>query len=229
MNVAWGITGAGHFLKETFDEMETISKEHKITTFLSKSGEEVVKAYGLWKNLRKISPGDYLQEVFTPEKEGSSSPSTGRFFLKKYEMLIIAPATTNTVAKIVMGISDTLVTNAASHCLKSMTPLYILPADVSGKTKTNLPYFLDKVLCKFCEVCPPAKECKERAIYNHRINLLKCTGCGICEKICKYGAIIQGKEVDIRPRKIDLENVERLKKMEFVKVLNEPQHIKRLL
>jgi dihydromethanopterin reductase (acceptor) len=64
--IAWAITGAGHFLHETFDIMDNLVKNNKatVTTFLSSAGEQVVKMYGLRNNLEKISPGAYLQEVF---------------------------------------------------------------------------------------------------------------------------------------------------------------------
>ena len=41
--IAWGITGSGHFLKES---MEIINSLDNIDLFLSKAGEEVLKWYG---------------------------------------------------------------------------------------------------------------------------------------------------------------------------------------
>jgi dihydromethanopterin reductase (acceptor) len=229
MNIAWAISGAGHYLEETFSEMEEVAKDHKVTVFLSKSGEEVVRAYGLLDRLKRISPGGYLQEVFTASEEGSSAPSTGRFFLKRYDALIVAPATTNTVAKIVYGISDTLVTNAVSHAMKSMTPVYILPVDtVVKEATTKLPYYIDKALCRLCSKCPPAEACKEGAISGYRIDLLRCTACGICEEFCEYGAIVGGKKVKMRARQVDVENVNKLKKMEYITVLKHPEEIREL-
>ncbi|MFH1774011.1 MAG: dihydromethanopterin reductase (acceptor) [Methanobacteriota archaeon] len=230
MNIAWCITGAGHYLQESFAVLEKLAKSHKITTFLSESGEEVVKAYGLWSKLKKISPGKYLQEIFTHSKEGSSSPSTGRFFLGKYEALIISPATANTVAKIAHGISDTLVTNAASHAMKCGVPVYICSVDrAAKKTTTTLPYYIDKELCRRCKTCEPANRCERGAIISFRIDLLRCNSCGICESLCRYNAIIGGKKVGIKARKIDVENLKKLKKMEFVRILNHPEEILRVI
>ncbi|MFQ5974725.1 MAG: dihydromethanopterin reductase (acceptor) [Candidatus Hydrothermarchaeales archaeon] len=226
MNIAWGITGAGHLIKETFDIMGEASLDHKVTSFLSKSGEEVIKAYGLWDKLEKISPGGYLEEIFAPEKQGSSSPSTGRFFLGRYDMLVVSPATTNTVSKIVNGISDTLVTNAVSHAAKSMVAVYIVPVDKEEKiTETALPHYIDKEICVRCSPCIAADNCEQEAIINYSIDLLKCNACGRCMEFCTYNSIIGGKKLRMKVRKIDAENVKKLRQMEFIEVLDHPRDI----
>jgi flavoprotein len=59
---------------------------------------------------------------------------------KKYDFLIIAPATSNTVAKIVVGVSDTLLTNAAVQGVKGFIDVYIMPVDYkAGIVTTVLP------------------------------------------------------------------------------------------
>jgi dihydromethanopterin reductase (acceptor) len=230
MNIAWGITGAGHLLKDTFSVMEELSKEHRITAFLSGSGEEVLKAYGLWDRLNEICPGEYLEEVITSKAEGRSSPTTGRFFLKKYDALVVSPATTNTVAKIVCGISDTLVTNAVSHAMKSMTPVYIVPVDTKEEEKeTVLPNYVDRDVCQNCARCPPQEICEEGAFGDRKIDLLKCTACGDCVFICEHGAVIEGKVVKLKVREVDAGNVELLKEIEFVTVIDGPDKIKETL
>ncbi|HII86065.1 TPA: archaeoflavoprotein AfpA, partial [Candidatus Bathyarchaeota archaeon] len=45
------------------------------------------------------------------------------------DLLLIAPATSNTVAKITNGIGDTMLTNAAIMSLKAFVPVYIVPTD----------------------------------------------------------------------------------------------------
>jgi flavoprotein len=58
----------------------------------------------------------------------------------KIEFLLIAPATSNTVAKLATGIADTLLCNATIMALKSFVPVYILPCDYKeGVTATQLP------------------------------------------------------------------------------------------
>ncbi|MEE8401958.1 MAG: dihydromethanopterin reductase (acceptor) [Candidatus Hydrothermarchaeaceae archaeon] len=229
MNIAWGITGAGHLLKETFTVMEAMSKENRITAFLSKSGEEVVGTYGLLPRLNKICPGSYLEEIFTSKSEGRSSPSTGRFFLKRYGALVVSPATTNTVAKIACGISDSLVTNAVSQAEKSMTKVYVCPVDrYAGENETTLPYHVDRDICKNCSKCPPVEICDQNAFMDRRIDLLRCTACGNCAFVCEHGAVIKGKKATIKVRAIDAKNVGLLEDMEFIEVIDHPSDIKKL-
>jgi len=53
---------------------------------------------------------------------------------------LIAPATSNTVAKISLRIADTLLTNAAIMGQKTSTPIYIMPTDPrEGTVLTKLP------------------------------------------------------------------------------------------
>jgi dihydromethanopterin reductase (acceptor) len=210
--------------------MEDVSKAHRITAFLSGSGDEVVRAYGLRDKLNEICPGDYLEEVINSKAEGKSSPTTGRFFLKKYDALIVSPATTNTVAKIVHGISDTLVTNAVSHAMKSMTPVYICPVDrAPGENETVLPHFVDRDICQDCSKCPPADICDQDAFGDRRIDLLKCTACGDCVFVCEHGAVIEGKVVKLKVREIDAKNVKLLGEMEYITVIEKPEKITELL
>ena len=136
--VAWGITGSGDRLLEVFDVMKQIKKQHKddtrITVYLSKAGDLVVKYYHLFK---------VLQEEFDKTRvEVNSNMPTLAVQLQsgKIEFLLIAPATSNTVAKLATGISDTLVTNAAIMALKAFVPVYIMPCDYKeGVTVTQLP------------------------------------------------------------------------------------------
>jgi flavoprotein len=58
----------------------------------------------------------------------------------KFEFLLIAPATSNTVAKISNGIGDSLLCNAAIMGLKAFVPFYIMPSDYEeGMIVTKLP------------------------------------------------------------------------------------------
>ncbi|MFQ6105769.1 MAG: dihydromethanopterin reductase (acceptor) [Candidatus Hydrothermarchaeaceae archaeon] len=230
MNIAWAITGAGCYLRESVESMEKIAKNNKVTVFLSKSGEEVIKAYGLWERLAKIAPGDYLQEIFSEHEQGASSPSAGRFFLKRYDALVVSPATTNTVAKIAHGISDTLVTNAVSNAMKSRVPVYVCPSDrIIKDTRVLLPCYIDRITCRKCSRCLPVINCEQKAIENYSINLLKCNSCGACIAACEYGAVVGGKKVKMRVRKIDHDNVKRIENMEFIKIIKNPGKIQKLL
>jgi dihydromethanopterin reductase (acceptor) len=226
MNLAWGITGAGHFLLESFEvfkELKQKNHELKVTTFLSRAGEEVVRMYGLSNELSNISGGEYLEECFYEREQGASFPKAGRLLLQRYDALVISPATSNTTAKLVCGIADTLVTNAAAQAVKGSVPVYIVPVDIAGTIESRMPYFIDRELCMRCELCPPALQCPKEAITD-QIDLLKCDGCGICVKLCGYGAI-RGGLAKLKVRDVDSRNVRKLRRLKGIRVLAHPQKI----
>ncbi|MCQ1535201.1 archaeoflavoprotein AfpA [Methanosarcina sp. KYL-1] len=134
--IAWGITGSGDQMIETYNTLVDIKNRTGIETmvFLSKEGETVMKWYHLW---------DKIQKDFNNFKTdaGPNSPFiAGPLQMGYYDFLLVAPATANTVAKIVYGIADTLVTNAVAQTAKGSTPIYILPVDQKrGTVKTSAP------------------------------------------------------------------------------------------
>ncbi len=227
--VAWGITGAGHYLKESFELFLRVSGrgdvDVSITSFVSRAAEEVARVYGLFQHLQVISPGNYMEEVILESAQGWSYPKTGRFSRGNYTALFISPTTSNTVAKIASGIADSLITNAVAHAVKGGIPVYIVPVDIEGRVESPIPYFIDRDKCVGCEQCHDA--CPSGAI-NGQINYLKCTGCGLCRDICEYDAI-QGGQVKLVIRDIDRQNVKRLRKMERITVLDDPVQLERAL
>jgi archaeoflavoprotein AfpA len=136
--VAWGITGSGDRLVETVEVMKEIRKQYQnevdIIVYLSKAGDQVVKYYRLFNDLERKF--DRLQVEINP----NSPFLAGQLQLGKFEFLLIAPATSNTVAKISMGIADSLLCNAAIMGLKAFVPFYIMPSDYEeGMIVTKLP------------------------------------------------------------------------------------------
>lgn len=223
MRLAWCITGAGHFLRESFEafkELKDKKKETKVTSFVSRAAEEVIKMYGLQNDLLNISGGSYLEECFYEREQGSSFPKAGRFLLNKYDALVVTPATSNTIAKLAYGIADTLVTNAVAQAVKGNVPVYIVPVDIEGHIESKMPFFIDREICMKCELCPPMRECPNKAITD-QIDLLKCNGCGICVKLCSYGAI-RGGVTKIKVRDVDSNNVKILGELEGITILNRP-------
>jgi len=136
--VAWGITGSGDRLEETMEQMNKIKDKYEkqvdIRVYLSKAGEEVAKWYRLY---------DRLQKNFTKicvELSSNSPFLAGDLQTGKFEFLLIAPATSNTVAKISVGVCDTLLCNSAIMALKANVPVYIMPSDLEeGTVVTQLP------------------------------------------------------------------------------------------
>ena len=136
--VAWGITGAGDRISEYVQIMKELKKDYEnaveIQVFVSKAGETVLKFYNLENEVKQNFP-KYIVE------QNANSPFLAAWMqMRKYEFLLIAPASSNTVAKIAYGIGDTMLTNAASMSLKAFAPVYVVPVDFEEKTVvTKLP------------------------------------------------------------------------------------------
>jgi archaeoflavoprotein AfpA len=138
MKVAWGITGCGDRLAETIGTLKKIKEEYQngidVRVFLSKAGEQVVKWYGLYDQLKRD-----FKRVWV-ELNSNSPFLAGDLELGKYGFLLIAPATSNTVAKIAAGICDTLLSNSAIMAMKASVPVYVMPSDYKeGTMVTKLP------------------------------------------------------------------------------------------
>ncbi|MCK4937731.1 MAG: dihydromethanopterin reductase (acceptor) [Methanosarcinales archaeon] len=228
MRIAWAITGAGHFINDSFEVFRKLKAEHsdlKVSIFISGAGEEVLKMYGLLDSIKDVAPGGYMEEIFLERDQGYSYPKIGRFLMDKYDCLILTPATSNTVAKIANGIADTLVTNAVTQAVKGSVPVYVVPVDIAGVIRSELPYGIDRDLCVKCEVCPPRDNCPNHAItLEPQIGLLMCEGCGNCVELCQYGAI-KGGEVELRVRDLDNRNVRILRGLDEITVLESPYDV----
>ncbi len=135
--IAWGgITGSGDQMIETYSILVDIKNRTGVETmvFLSKEGETVMKWYHLWDKIQNDFPNFKVDA-------GPNSPFiAGPLQMGYYDFLLIAPATANTVAKIVYGIADTLVTNAVSQTAKGKTPIFILPVDQKRGGTVKLPH-----------------------------------------------------------------------------------------
>ncbi len=136
--VVWGITGSGDKLEETIETMKRIRAQYEngveVQVFVSKAGEQVLKRYGLLDDLRS-SFGRVFIEV-----DANTPFLAGWLQTRRFEFLLVAPATSNTVAKIAAGIADTLLTNGTILALKAFVPVYVLPSDYEeGIVYTKLP------------------------------------------------------------------------------------------
>ncbi len=134
VKIVWGITGSGDLIEETFNVMEEISgiEELEITAVLSKAGESVLKWYKLDDRLQNIA------KKIVIEKDANTPFIAGSLQTGKYRCLIVAPATANTVAKIVNGIADTIITNSVALTNKTDTGIYILPVDREKRKITTI-------------------------------------------------------------------------------------------
>jgi len=135
MKVAWGITGSGDKIAETVEEMSKIQEKFgdqlKIEVFLSKAGAQVIKYYRLGEKLE-------LFHKVRKEKDSNTPFLAGRLQMGEFKFFIIAPATSNTVAKISVGIADTLLSNTVLQAVKGFIPVHIMPVDYNAGTVTTI-------------------------------------------------------------------------------------------
>ena len=226
MRIGFAFTGAGHLLRESVQLAEKLAKDNEVTVFLSGAAEEVLKMYGLYERVERLTGGKY-RELATDSNQKFSYPITGRLSLGKYDLLIVSPATANTVSKIVYGIADTLVTNAVAQAGKGAVPVYMVPVDIHpGPIDTVLPSKMVLSKCQSCDDCVASLACEQGAIIPHEeIDLTKCIGCGLCRNTCPYDAISEGKIITIYMRDIDIENTRKLTSIDNIQIFETPQEI----
>ncbi len=123
--LAWAITGSGHYLKECLDIIHALDD---VDLFLSKAAAEVLQQYGYKHNLGKVYQ----------DKTASSVP-VKLFYEGKYHTLVIAPASSNTIAKMVCGISDNLVTNLYAQAGKTCVSSIIFACDTAAELESDAP------------------------------------------------------------------------------------------
>jgi flavoprotein len=131
-SIAWGITGAGHLLQECINLILELDKVYGVDVFLSRAAEEVLPMYRLEDDLRRAT-GAVVRDTL------ASAPIVGRFARSRYRVLVIAPATSNSVAKFVCGISDSLITNLFAQAGKNRMPIIVLPTDVAPEMDSIAP------------------------------------------------------------------------------------------
>jgi flavoprotein len=127
--LAWAITGSGHYIKECLDFMLTLDS---VDVYLSLAGEEVLKMYG-------INLDDIRNKFSVYRDKTASAPPVGHFYKGYYHTFVMAPTTSNTVAKCVLGIADSLVTNLYSQAGKCRVPSIVYPCDIAPEMETTTP------------------------------------------------------------------------------------------
>ncbi len=124
----WALTGSGHFFSECLDLIRTL--DH-VDLFVSRAAAEVVRMYRQSLDLPKGA------RIFR-DTTASAAP-VGLFYHGVYHTLVLAPATSNTVAKCVLGISDTLATNVFAQAGKCRVPAIVFACDSAPEMETEAP------------------------------------------------------------------------------------------
>lgn len=154
---AWAITGSGHMLEESLALARLLPN---VDLYLSGAADEVLPLYKL--SIEK------LKRDFRVFRDNSrSSVPVGLLYADFYHTVVLAPATSNTVAKCAFGISDTLPTNMFAQAGKLGIPGIVYACDTEPVVITRSPR----------------------------------------------------EWVELRPRRIELENVERLAQIDFCRVV----------
>ena len=164
---AWCVTGSGHYLDESIALAQRLPD---LDLFLSDAAEEVLPIYGMkLEELRpRFAPGFRLVR----DKTASAVP-VGMLYDDVYHTVVIAPATSNTVAKCVVGISDTLPTNMFAQAGKLGIPGIVFACDTEPVVVTKSPH----------------------------------------------------DWVTLRPRRLELDNVQRLREIDFCEVVTSPAEL----
>lgn len=222
--IAWGITGSGVFLAESIDAIKIlIENQYRVTAFISRAGESVLRMYGLKDKIESLLTGDYPTGVIYESEQSPGYHVTGRLYLGVYSAVVISPATMNTVSKIVYGIADSLISNLAMHSLKALTPLFILPVDAI-ESRSKVPIIIDRSKCIYCSSCSAAKSCPHNALventyYKVVVKPENCTRCYLCIPKCPYNAIIFDKEIVVKPHPHYLAIIEKLMSIRGIHVV----------
>ncbi|MDR3575234.1 MAG: flavoprotein [Anaerolineaceae bacterium] len=127
---AWGITGAGHTLTACADRLLSYKN---IDVFFSLAAKEVIRMYALQDRFEDPE----LRIVYETR---ASSPIVARLYSGIYRVLVVAPATSNSVAKFACGISDSLISNLFAQAGKSRVPIMVFPTDLAPDMNTTGPH-----------------------------------------------------------------------------------------
>jgi dihydromethanopterin reductase (acceptor) len=130
----WALTGSGHFLTECLSLIRLLPA---VDLFVSRAAAEVVRMY---KEEFELPASARLFRDTT-----ASAAPVGRFYHGDYHTLVLAPATSNTVAKCVYGISDTLATNVFAQAGKCRVPSIVFACDTAPELETRAPAGMVKV------------------------------------------------------------------------------------
>jgi flavoprotein len=123
--IAWALTGSGHYLRECIAIFDKLAD---VDLFLSKAAAEILQQYGYKHNVGKVY-----------QDKTSSSVPVELFYRGAYHTVVIAPTTSNTVAKMVYGISDNLVTNIFAQAGKCRVPSIVFACDTEAEIESEAP------------------------------------------------------------------------------------------
>ncbi len=217
--IAWAITGAGHYLRESVNMIRKIVLEHgvPVTIYVSRAGKSVLKTYNLLDELENLVKSCRGCELIYEDQEDPSYASAGKVYLNYFAIVVVSPTTFNTLAKIASGIADTLVTNLVSHALKARVPVALVVPDIECPLESTVPIVIVHDLCLKCrDVCAAARACSKEALRVGldglpHIDFSKCDRCGTCVDACIEKAIKLDYKIVVYQHPLLANLVERVK------------------
>ena len=130
----WALTGSGHFFKEC---LAIVRELNDVDLFVSRAAAEVIRMYR--------QDFDFPKSMRIFRDTTASAAPVGAFYYGAYHTLVLAPATSNSVAKCVYGISDTLATNVFAQAGKCRVFSIVFACDTAPELETEAPKGLVKV------------------------------------------------------------------------------------
>lgn len=120
MNIGFAMTGSFCTYSRVFPVMETLAKEHTVIPIFSQNASSIDSRFGTavsyLQTVRNLCGRFPLSTIEDVEPIGPK---------KLLDILVIAPCTGNTLAKLAHGIADTPVTMAAKSHLRNSRPVVI--------------------------------------------------------------------------------------------------------
>jgi len=130
LRFAWCLTGSGHGLDES---LALARRLPDCDLFLSAAGEEVLGIYG-------ITLASLKADFRVIRDKTASAVPVGQLYEHSYHTVVVAPATSNTVAKCAFGISDSLPTNMFAQAGKLGIPGIVFACDTEPVVVTRAPH-----------------------------------------------------------------------------------------
>jgi dihydromethanopterin reductase (acceptor) len=124
------VTGSGHQLEEA---MAVAARLPSVDLFLSAAAEEVLPQY-------KFRIDELRQRFRVLRDTTASGVPVGMLYSDIYHTVVVAPATSNTVAKCAFGISDTLPTNMVAQAGKLGILSIVFACDTEPTVVTKAPH-----------------------------------------------------------------------------------------
>ena len=104
----------------------------ELDVFMTRAGAEVASMYGMTESIERAATSVTRESSY-------SSRHIVRFASGRYGLLVVAPATSNTVAKCALGIADSLASSFLAQAGKSGVQAVVLPTDVEKEMVSCTP------------------------------------------------------------------------------------------